>query len=56
MKKIEILKKNENDLGNFEIHKRIDTPYFASLKTTQLLYQTIFYQTHNLKVKDNLKF
>ena len=28
---------------------KIDTPYFAPLKTVQFLYQTIFHQMHNLK-------
>ena len=32
------LKKTIDDFGNFETHLKIDTLYFASLKTTQLLY------------------
>ena len=33
------IKKNKDDVGNFG---KIDKPYFASLKTTQLLLNNIF--------------
>ena len=42
MKNIQ-LKNNEDDIENFETHKKIDTPYFASLEITQLLYPAIFH-------------
>ena len=45
MKKIhDPIGKSKDDVGNFKIPstRKIDTPYFASLETVQLLYQTIF--------------
>ena len=47
------IKENKDDLENFDTSQhtgKIDTPCFHSLKTIQLLYQTIFRQTRDLKV------
>ena len=43
------LRRRKMTLKDFETQKT-DTPYFASLKITQLLYQTMFRWTYNLKV------
>ena len=37
------LRKNEDDLGNFEAHKKLTRHIFPSLKTMQLLYLAIFH-------------